>query len=220
MSDRLIAVVQARIKSTRLPAKTMLLLPNGKAVVHEVLDRCRKIHGITEIIAAIPDTEDCLVLSAHINDIARNAFPVTVVSGSEDDVLSRFLVAAKSVNVTDSDSLIRITADCPLLDPSVVGATISKFRADNLDYCSNVHPRTFPHGFDCEALTGKALYRADAEATSLYDREHVTPYIYKHPDKFKCGGFTQTKNEANIRLTLDTVDDYIAICRNMMESKL
>lgn len=200
-------IVQARIRSSRLPAKTMLLLPNGLSVIENVLYNCRAIKKDAVVCAVIPDTPDCDILAKHItnSDACKG---VKILRGPEDDVLRRYLIAAYALN---AKHIMRITSDCPLISPDICSLVLDEhMNATPSGYTSNVHPRSFPHGYDCEVFTKDLLIQADATATDQYDREHVTPWIVRNAENVL--NVAQDRDESDIRFVLDTVDDYINIC--------
>lgn len=189
-----VCIVQARLGSTRLPKKVLLPL-NGHTVVEEVLARCKRIRGIDKVICAVPDTEQNDELASVIGDCYR---------GPEHDVLSRYLGCAIA---HDASVIMRITADCPLIPPDLCSHMLREFSHD-VDYLSNLEPRSFPQGYDCEVFRMEALQLADAHATGS-DREHVTPWMRENIE--------HRANVTNVcpmegRLTLDTEDDYKVIC--------
>lgn len=205
--QKVACIVQARLGSTRLPAKVLLPLPIGRTVLEEVLRRCKQIHGIDEVVCAVPDTaENDIVASFAGREVRRDS----IIRGPEHDVLARYVKAAEAVG---ADVIMRVTSDCPLIDPAVCGDVLATFgfADDYLDYCSNVHPRTYPQGFDCEVFTRAALVCADQQATQQYDREHVTPSIINHPDCRKTSIVSPIGDYSHLRWTLDTLDDYIRI---------
>ena len=132
--------------------------------------------------------------------------------GSPEDVLSRYFEAAKKFK---TDLVIRITSDCPVIDPLIVDNMLQYFfkenQSSNLDYLSNVLPRTFPRGLDTEIFSFNALAKAHHEATQQYEREHVTPYIYNHPEIFTIKNFTNEKDYSFHRWTVDTPEDLLLI---------
>ncbi len=198
-------IIQARIGSSRLPAKTMLMLPTGRTVLAEVMWRCSQIKGIDRFVLATP-VADIRILSYGF---LGSVFPVKweVAVGSETDVLSRYHMAAESAG---ADHIMRITADCPVLDPVICSAILSLHLSGEFDYTSNVHPRSYPMGYDCEVFTRKLLDWANEENTGLA-REHVTTKM-SDQGMFKIGNLSQDLNQGNVRLTLDDVDDYRVIC--------
>lgn len=206
-------IIQARLGSTRLPAKVLLPLPTGRTVLEEVIFRCRQIKGVDVVVVAVADDPGSDIVADHamkaiFASCAKEDFvPVLVTRGPERDVLKRYVMAAEDV---DADIIMRVTADCPLIDPEVCSEVLIQLKNDSLDYCSNVHPRTFPKGFDVECLTMETLKRVDHLATSADCREHVTLYVYT-TEGFKRGNHEQNVDQSKIRLTLDTIEDYQAI---------
>lgn len=193
----------------------MLWLPTGRIVVNEVLHRCSRIGGIDSIVLAIPDTSDCDILVEASKLRPDYRIPYRVVHGPEQDVLARYAMAAERV---DADVIMRITSDCPCIDPGVCEAVLQKFlseRQNGVEYCSNVWPRSYPTGYDCEVFSRAALDRAHKEATDAADREHVTPYMVRNETK---ANVCQDIDESNVRITLDTVDDYIEICKHLSDT--
>jgi spore coat polysaccharide biosynthesis protein SpsF (cytidylyltransferase family) len=175
-----------------------VLLPlNGHTVIGEVLSRCRKIPGVDKIICAIPDTPE----NDHLGQTASSYGEVH--SGDEFDVLRRYWTAAHG----RFDVIVRITADCPLINPDLCGAVLRKLIDERADYASNIEPRTFPQGLDCEVFTMAAL---DAAGANGRPDEHVTTWMRRAPG-FKRVYVTNPWTIEG-RLTLDTEDDYRTIC--------
>ena len=162
-----VVVVQARMTSTRLPGKMMLSL-GGEPVIRHVLRRCCEIPGIDRVILAVPTDKNTPLMREAL------ALGVTVARGSEHDVLGRYRKAALG-----ADIVMRVTGDCPLIDPEVCGRVLALME-DGVDYVSNVMPRGFPKGLDCEVFTSEALERAHKEATDPKDREHVTLWMQRN----------------------------------------
>ncbi len=199
------AIIQARVRSTRLPAKTLLPLPNGNLVIEEVIHRCQQIEGVDVVAVAVPDSGD--VFERVLQGAVLKSGAV-LVTGSEHDVLGRY---AKAAHELGADVIMRITSDCPLLSPQVCGEVLKLQDVTGADYASNCWPaRHFPHGWDCEVFTAQALRRANAEATEAYDREHVTPFIQRH-SMSRSVFLKAMEDRSHIRWTLDTIDDYAAI---------
>lgn len=165
-------VVQARMGSSRLPGKVMMAM-GARTVLEEVLERCRAIPGADIVVCATPDEP----ASAPIQALARAAGAM-VVAGSEHDVLARYVLAAREAK---ADIVMRVTSDCPLIDPEICGAVLALRAREDADYAANNLTRSFPHGLDCEAFTAAALRQAEAEASDPYAREHVTPWLRTHP---------------------------------------
>ena len=202
-------LIQARVKSTRLPGKTMLILPGGRSVIHEVMKRCGRIKGIDRHAVVIPDTADCLLLHDQIMGAASCCEGEWhVYCGSETDVLSRYYRAAK---ILGAQHIMRITADCPCIDPEVCSQVLALHLEGGYDYTSNVWPRTHPIGYDCEVFTRELLEWAHATNTGLA-REHVTTNM-SDASRWRIGNLSQEIDESGARLTLDTIDDFVAIWR-------
>jgi spore coat polysaccharide biosynthesis protein SpsF len=210
---RAACIIQARLGSTRLPAKVLLPLPTGRTVLEEVIHRCQQIEMLCRpelvirpllVVVAIPETPD----NDELAHVAGRAGAI-VVRGPEHDVLARYVKAAEAVG---ADVIMRITADCPLLDPQTCEAVLELFQKSGADYASNVWPaRHYPQGWDCEVFTMQALRKAHAEATDAYDREHVTPFLQRSPDINRVM-LKDMQDRSHIRWTLDTAEDYEAIC--------
>ncbi len=166
-------IVQARRGSSRLPGKILQRL-NGKTVLEHVLERLHKVKNADMVVVATttqPADDEVATLAQRCG--------ATVFRGDEHDVLSRYLGAARAV---DADVILRVTSDCPLIDPELCEAVIAARGNSDADYTSNNMPRLFPHGLDCEAFTRTALEMAARDATSPYDREHVTPWMRRAPE--------------------------------------
>ena len=170
-----LAVIQARMGSSRLPGKVMENL-GSMPVLGWVVRAARATPGIDETVVATStgDGDDVIADWCAENGVECHR-------GSEEDVLSRFAEAAKAAK---ADAVLRLTADCPLLDPQVCGAIVALFKATGADYTSNVNPPDWPDGLDCEVFSAKALYEADAEATRSIEREHVTPFIFFNRERY------------------------------------
>jgi spore coat polysaccharide biosynthesis protein SpsF len=200
-----VAVVQARTGSTRLPGKVLLPL-NGRPLLSRVMGRAGRATRIDEVVVATTTktNDDVLV------ELAENeGWPI--VRGSESDVLDRYVHAARA---RGADVIVRITSDCPLLDPTVVDATIAAQAEGLFDYASNsLEPRTFPRGLDTEVMTRDALERAWREDTSPAQREHVTPYIYRHPELFRLCRVPAPVDYSSHRWCVDTEADYELVRR-------
>lgn len=201
MSDRTVAIIQARMSSTRLPGKVLMDLA-GTPVIDHVVQRSRAAKHIDEVAVATSVDASDDALAEHLE-----AAGVTVVRGSLDDVLSRYQGAASAL---DAETIVRITGDCPLIDPAVIDAVVSGFRREpEVDYCSNTLRRTYPLGMDTEVFSRAALERACREAHSTIEREHVTPYLYQHPDLFSLRNVEAAAwaNRPGLRMTLDDPRD-------------
>lgn len=166
-------IVQARKGSSRLPGKILQKL-GSKTVLEHVIGRLKMVPNADMVVVAttLEPADD------EVAELARRC-GAAVFRGDEHDVLGRYLGAARAV---DADVILRVTSDCPLIDPDLCAAVISARTQSDADYVANNMPRLFPHGLDCEAFTRKALERAARDATESYDREHVTPWLRRRPD--------------------------------------
>lgn len=193
-------IIQARMGSTRLPGKIMKKLQN-KTVLEHVIERVRQSKLIDEVIIATTTKEKDDVIEKESLRCGVKMF-----RGSEDDVLSRYYYAAKE---NDLDVVVRITSDCPLIDPIIINKMISIYLDNTCDLLSNTGmntcERTFPRGLDVSIFSFESLNEAFMNAIEKYQREHVTPYIYqhKHVEYFK-----NTNNYSKYRWTLDTEEDF------------
>jgi len=199
--------MQARVGSTRLPAKVLKEIL-GKTVLEHDLERCLRIRKVDGIIIATtnePEADKIIQICA--------LFPADKVKfyrGSIEDVLSRYYESALMVQ---AQTIIRLTSDCPLLDPLLVDDMIETFmekrrQSPPLDYLCNTNPRTFPQGLDTEIFTFSTLERAFLQAKDPYEREHVTPYIRRHPEIFTFENFSQSVDQSSYRWTLDYPEDF------------
>lgn len=193
---RTAVIVQARMTSSRLPGKMMMPIA-GRPLLAHVLERVKKIKQADIVILAVPASD----ISTPLRDVA-SSFNVVTFTGSEHDVLDRYYMAAKA---HDPTVIVRITGDCPLIDPEVCDEVISLRRRHHAEYASNVHPRSFPKGLDCEVFTRLALNRAKQAATDGHDKEHVTPWIIRNYPKLNLpsGKF----NLAKLNWCVDTQED-------------
>ena len=192
-------IIQARMGSTRLPGKTMEKITKDKRVIDFVVEQLKFSKIIEKIIVAIPDSIEDDVTYNHL--LSKK---IQTYRGSLKNVLDRYYQCAKNIS---SSVIVRVTADCPLIDPEIVDKVITKFIKNKFDYVSNTHPRTFPYGTETEVFSFNALEKAWNETRNDFDREHVTPYFYKNPNKFSIGNVIQEKNQSNYRWTIDYNED-------------
>lgn len=205
----IILVTQARFGSSRLPGKVLKEV-GGKSLLEIHIDRLKKVNGISEIIVATtlePESE-------RIVDVAKK-MNVSVFKGDMNDVLSRFYLAVCDKKV---DIVVRVTSDCPLIDPDVIDLVISCIESEGYDYVSNTMSPTFPDGIDVEAFKFSALEEAYKHAVLPSDREHVTPYIWRNSTFKGERNFTSKNIEndidySNFRLTVDENEDYMLISK-------
>jgi len=197
MSERTAVIVQARYGSTRLPGKVLEDIAGHTALEH-VLHRCRAIPGADVVCCAVPVNIDSDPVAEH----ARRAGAM-VYRGNEHDVLGRYYGAARKANAS---VVMRVTSDCPLIDPEICGAVLRLRAERQADYACNNMPRTGPHGLDCEAFTFAALERATREAVDADSREHVTPWLRSHPQLVRLN-LPANPQGLDLRWTLDYPED-------------
>ena len=192
-----VAIVQARMGSTRLPGKVMRELAD-QPLIAVLLARLARAERVDEIVIATSTDPRNDRLAACVEGLGYRCF-----RGSEADVLGRFLLAARGAG---ADVIVRITGDCPLVDPAVVDAVIDAFRREGVDYCSNVAPPTYPDGLDTEVFSLAALERAAAETQAAFDHEHVTPYL-RTSGRFTTVNVVNPVDRSAMRLTVDEAAD-------------
>jgi len=191
-------IAQARMTSQRFPGKTIFPLC-GKPVLQHVLERANRIEGVDIVICAFPEGE----VSDPIRDICRK-LDVATFAGPEHDVLKRYWQAA---NIYELDVIMRITGDCPMINPVVCADVLKLLQDEGVDYASNVHPsRTFPKGYDCEVFTWECLDATHKLARSKYNREHVTAFMQKH-DGIAKALLRQPIDESEVNLCVDFPED-------------
>ena len=196
-----LCVIQARVRSKRFPRK-VLERAAGKALIEHVITRVKKSKHIKKIVLATGADS----ANEPLREIAKNN-GVLFFAGSEDDVLDRFYQAAKLSRLPEEGTVVRITGDCPLIDPQVVDQVIERFLGSDCDYVSNVDPPTFPDGLDVEAFSFKALEKAWKEAELAQEREHVTLFI-RNSGKFKTDNLRNSIDLSKERWTVDTAEDW------------
>jgi spore coat polysaccharide biosynthesis protein SpsF len=204
------AVIQARMTSTRFPGKSMALLA-GKPVLERVIERAKLIPFVQMVIVAVPSDK----ASDPMGELCER-LGVQTFYGPEDDVLRRYYLAAMTF---DLETIVRITADCPMFDPVVAGEVVALLKAKNLDYCSNVFPkRTYPKGFDVEAMTFDCLeaahiesednpdYSASKRKALAHNREHVGVWAQKRKG-VRRANVQQRTDQSAINLCIDVPAD-------------
>ncbi len=197
MSARTTCVIQARAGSTRLPGKVLAPI-GGRPMLELLLHRVASLAVDSLVVATtVYDRDDAVA------EIAERC-GVPVVRGPEHDVLARFVQA---LDAHPASTVVRLTADCPLTDPRIVEAVIARHHERGAAYTSNVLPRTFPKGLDVEVVHADALRAANDEATDTREREHVTPFVYRRPERFELANLRSGRRLGNERWTVDTADD-------------
>jgi len=194
---RIVAIIQARIGSSRLPGKVLAEL-GGTTMLAQVVRRVRDARRITETVVATTTAPDD---DAVVREAGR--LGAGVHRGSQSDVLDRFVGAARSYR---ADVIVRVTADCPLLDGEVLDQVIGALDT-SVDYASNTHDRRFPRGLDVEALHRDTLERIGRLGTSPEAREHVTAFVMEAPTLFRVAQVSAEQDDSDLRWTVDTPDD-------------
>ena len=198
---KVVALVQARMGSTRMPNKVMKPI-GGIPMIELLLSRLAIASKVDQIVVATSVDPRNRPLIEHVRKLG-----FACEQGSENDVLDRFVSAAKS---HQADVIVRITGDCPLVDPALVDEVIYGFKASKVDYFSNTTPPTYPDGLDIEVFTFKALERASRETSNPFDREHVTPYI-RESGRFTTAALQNSQDLSKLRWTVDELADFAVI---------
>ena len=194
-------VVQARMGSTRLPGKVLKDIA-GRPMLSYQMERLRRVKRAERIVVATTDqpADDAVERFCQKEKIA-------CVRGSEDDVLARYHLATERF---PADVVVRITADCPLIDPAVVDEAIAAYEPD---YVSNMLEITYPYGMAVEVFSAQALREAHREAKDPAEREHVTPFIWRRPQRYRLKSLTMAPNLSHHRWTVDTPEDFELVSR-------
>ncbi len=203
------AIIQARVGSTRLPAKVLKELPYGSGVtaLEQVIRRVKRARSVDKVIVAT-------TLKKEDEALVKIAAKAGVLSfrGSSDNVLERYCFAARKNGL---DVVVRITSDCPCIDHVIIDSIVSQHIKSASDYTTNALERSYPHGLDVEVIGANALETAYQRATKTFEKEHVTPYIHmSRPKNFRIKSVKAPSalNDPGIRITLDTEKDYILLC--------
>lgn len=194
-------IIQARMGSSRFPGKVLKKVDqNDLSILSTIkqIKNSKKIHNI--IIATTTLSEDKKI----INYLKKTKIDVEVFTGNPKNVLDRYYKCAKKFSC---ESIVRVTADCPLIDPKILDKGINIFNKGSLDYVTNTFPRTYPDGNETEIFSFEALTRAWKNAKLPSEKEHVTPYFRNYPNKFKIKNFTFKKDISNLRWTVDYPED-------------
>lgn len=191
-------LIQARMGSTRLPGKVLLPLA-GRSVLARVIERCREA-GVGPVVVATSGRRD----DEAVVEEARRA-GAAVFRGAEGDVLKRFAAAARQY---PARNYVRVTADCPLVDPTVIRQVVTLHVAGGYDFTYNDVPRSYPRGYDVEVMTAATLEWLERNRADGASREHVTPYLLTHPERFRVRKVSRPGDYGTYRLTLDEMADY------------
>ena len=199
--NKVLAIIQARYKSTRFPGKVLKKI-NDKSILEIIIKRLSKCHNISKIVVACSDNKSDVQIINLCKKLKINYF-----AGSDHDVLERFYKASLKYK---GSNILRITADCPLIDYVIVDKIINNFFSANFDYASNINPPTFPDGLDAEIFTFKALKQAHNRAKTQMEREHVSPFMLNNKN-FKKFNLESIEDYSSIRLTIDQPEDFKVI---------
>jgi spore coat polysaccharide biosynthesis protein SpsF len=195
-----VCTIEARMTSSRLPGK-VLLEAAGKPLLEHMIERLQRVRGIDEIVIATTAETSSEPIAELADRLGTDCF-----RGSEEDVLARVLGAAQA---HDADLIVEATGDCPLVDPVVTETIIERFLEGGVDYGSNTLERTYPRGMDIQVFPTAVLAEVATLTDDPADREHVSLYIYEHPERFRLRSVTSDCPEtADLRLTVDTAEDY------------
>lgn len=199
-----VIIVQARMTSTRLPGKVLKPVLD-KTLLEYLVERLRRVNLANDIVIATTTNDTDL----PIVDLCRR-LGVAVTRGSEHDVLARYYEAAK---LHHADLIVRVTSDCPMIDPAVIDRVIGHFsqHAGAIDYVSNMLQLSYPYGMAVEVFSFKVLEEAYIEAKSQSEREHVTLFIYGHPERYRLANVALDENLSFHRWTVDTKEDFALI---------
>ena len=197
----ILAIVQARMSSSRLPGKVLRPLTGSPMILRQI-ERLRRARRIDSLVVATSDDRS----DDDLADVLAAA-GVALFRGPLDDVLARYVGALDAFG--PAEHVVRLTGDCPLADWTVIDAVIARHLETGADYTADTWGRrTFPKGLDADVVKSAVLRQAHAEATAPFDREHVLPFVYGRPDRYRLQGLTQEADEGEVRWTVDLPDDY------------
>jgi len=197
----ILAIVQARMKSTRLPGKVLKMV-NGKPLIEILLYRLSQSKKIDKIVIATSENKENDILTEIVEKLGFDVF-----RGSEENVLDRYYQAARRYS---PEAVVRITGDCPIIDPQLVDEVIGLYQKNNVDYVSNTEPPTYPDGLDTEVFSFTALETAYNKAEKYFEREHVTPFIRTNR-QFKRANYVNETDFSGERWTVDDPEDFEVI---------
>jgi spore coat polysaccharide biosynthesis protein SpsF len=197
--------VQARMGSTRLPGKVMKKILDKPLLAFQI-ERLKQVKEANALVVLTTlEKEDDLIW-----DFCQEQ-KIDCFRGQSADVLDRYYQAAKKRELKSTDAIVRITSDCPLIDPTIIDEIILFYHTHQYDYVSNGLERTYPRGLDVEVFSFQALEEAWTQSLKQEEREHVTPYIYRHPEMFRLKNIVLSPAAAQYRWTVDTPEDFALI---------
>lgn len=195
---RVVAIIQARLTSTRFPGKVLEPISGHHTVISSMVERMARCESSAQVVFAIPDNLENCELAKHLKDLGCDFY-----SGSEHDVRSRFVNVARQ---TKADLVVRLTGDCPLVDPDLVDSVVDLAFQSGVEYASNIKPRTFPKGLDVEVFTTEALERSFVNYNSELDVEHVT-WSMRESGDFSTSNFSNPLDFSQLRWVIDLPED-------------
>ena len=198
---KIVAVIEARMGSTRLPGKVLLPIME-RPMLEYMIERLQRVEAIDEIVVATTHDPACDKIIELAEKLGVKSF-----RGSEEDVLERVLQACR---LAKADLIVETTGDCPVIDPEVISKVISSFLSSEVDYCSNILEPTYPGGMDVQVFPLSVLEQVAILTQDPVDREHVSLYIYRHPERFRLLNVASNlpAEAAQLRLTVDTQEDF------------
>jgi len=210
MKQKIVCTIEARMTSSRLPGKVLLPLA-GKPALERLVERIQRSNYIDDIVVATTTN----MADQPIIELCER-MSCSYFKGSEEDVLSRVLGAAKSAN---GDVIVEITGDCPLIDHRHIARVIELFYSGNYDYAANTIERSFPDGFDVQVFPVHVLEDVNVRTQDPIDRVHVSLYIYRHPERYRLANWKAEVDMLwpDLGITLDEKDDYVLLDRIFKE---
>ena len=193
-------IIQARMGSSRLPNKTMKLIDKKISMLEQVINQIKFCKEFDKIVVATTTNKE----DDEIFDFVKK-LEIPCFRGSEKDLLDRYYMCAKNFSFK---TIVRVTSDCPLIDPEITDRIVSEFKSNEYDFVSNTIKRTYPRGLDVEVFSFTVLEEAWKNARLPSEREHVTPYITKSDNQYLCLNVENTKDLSNLRLTVDREEDF------------
>ena len=204
MTTKVLAILQARMSSRRLPGKVLKPIM-GEPMLARQIERLRRAKTIDRLVVATSNDPSDDAIAALCAKLGADCF-----RGSLDNVLDRFCKAAE---LYQPEQVVRLTGDCPLADPEVIDAVVRFHLDGGYDYSSNTLHPTFPDGLDVEICRTACLAEAGREAGSPFQREHVTPFLYQQPGRYRLGDFRRSPDLSALRWTVDNAEDFDLVCR-------
>ncbi len=197
--QKILLIVQARLGSTRLPQKVLKPLL-GKPLIGRLFERLKQLQTPHQLILATTRKAEDTRLVRYLQGMG-----ISVFRGETENVLERYYQCAKQ---NQGEIIVRITGDCPLIQPHLIDEMLQNFSSSHMDYFSNVHPRSYPKGFDVEIFTFEALEKARFDSKDPHDLEHVTPYLVNHPEFFSLKNKQLEKDYSSFNVSVDTLEDF------------